>query len=266
MGASTSHARGRVEWFDDKLGSGLIKSSDGHLIYVHYKDLAQGGHRTLRRGDEINFDLYGTEAGTRVKNIQYSGEFSPRIFAKWWISRKFIDLCLRRGNVRYMWTLRNGILHVNMVRYYLIKSRYFEVYFHQFIDDDESVLHDHPWSFLTIILSGGYDEELSDGTMRHLGPGRVVFRDAAHRHRVLIADRLTGRVWTVVATGRRKATWSFFDRKLLSSLSPYEYAQMRGAEMRIDADFAIKGLFFPKLCAGTRPPQVVSGKAVKNAS
>ncbi len=54
--------------------------------------------------------------------------------------------------------------------------------------DDDRALHDHPFSFLTIILSGGYYEYLNDGSMTWHGPGSVLWRPAATLHRIELED------------------------------------------------------------------------------
>lgn len=47
-----------------------------------------------------------------------------------------------------------------MLRWFLIpKNRFLKIYLHKFMRSDEDrALHDHPWSFLSIILRGGYFE------------------------------------------------------------------------------------------------------------
>lgn len=51
-----------------------------------------------------------------------------------------------------------------LTRYYLIETRWFSVYLHHLhASDDGRALHDHPWSFLTFLLSGGYTEITPSG-------------------------------------------------------------------------------------------------------
>lgn len=49
---------------------------------------------------------------------------------------------------------------VYLVRYYIIKSKWFCFYIHQFLRSDRDDLHDHPWNFVTYIINGSYTEEL----------------------------------------------------------------------------------------------------------
>jgi hypothetical protein len=50
--------------------------------------------------------------------------------------------------------------------------------------DDDRALHDHPFSFLTIILKGGYYEHLADGTKKWHGRGAILWRPAETLHRI----------------------------------------------------------------------------------
>ena len=47
-----------------------------------------------------------------------------------------------------------------MVRWILIGCRFFSIRVHKFVRDDHDVPHDHPWDFFTIILKGGYWEDI----------------------------------------------------------------------------------------------------------
>lgn len=69
-------------------------------------------------------------------------------------------------------------------------------------------LHDHPWDFMTHILSGGYVEEILDeGEMPRL-PGEVLQHEAEHTHR--IAHVWPG-TWTFVHAGPARRVWGFTD-------------------------------------------------------
>lgn len=83
---------------------------------------------------------------------------------------------------------------VYMERYFLFKRERVGIYLHHFLrSDTDRALHDHPWSFVTIILSGGYWEHLEGGQCVWRRPGTVLFRRATHRHYVqLEVDRLSG--------------------------------------------------------------------------
>jgi hypothetical protein len=80
--------------------------------------------------------------------------------------------------------------------------------------------HDHPWSFETEILDGGYVEEVfhveADGSWRseliHRQPGTVHRVDAEHIHRIVELPQ--HECWTVVRAGpneRETRFWRFGD-------------------------------------------------------
>lgn len=86
-----------------------------------------------------------------------------------------------------------------------------QVYLHHMIRADlDRDLHDHPWSFVSFILRGGYAEYLrvGDQTITRIHrPGSVVVRRAEDLHRV--ASLLTGEAWTLVFTGPKVRKWGF---------------------------------------------------------
>ncbi|MCW8128937.1 MAG: hypothetical protein KIS92_01005 [Planctomycetota bacterium] len=107
-------------------------------------------------------------------------------------------------------------------RYYLVKSRWFPVgvYLHEIMRSDEDRdLHDHPWSFLSVILRGGYVEHFPDKSIRFRRPGAVVFHRAEDAHMVELpadyAERMggvpgpRGSTWTLVFVGRKRRDWGF---------------------------------------------------------
>ena len=79
--------------------------------------------------------------------------------------------------------------------------------------DEDRDCHDHPWSFLSIILRGGYWEHtpVSTGarftTRRWYGPGRVLWRPAPSIHRLELPPGRTA--WTLIFTGPRIREWGF---------------------------------------------------------
>lgn len=72
--------------------------------------------------------------------------------------------------------------------------------------------HDHPWSYLTVILRGGYFEKRYDAagklvSTKYHGAGSVLWRPAGSWHRL---DVPTGMVATTLfITGKYVGTWGF---------------------------------------------------------
>jgi hypothetical protein len=110
-------------------------------------------------------------------------------------------------------------------RYTLLKTRRFAVYLHEFLrSDHDRCLHDHPWSFATLILRGGYWEVTPErwaqadpgdenpvGEVRHWRqPGYFGRYPADHAHRIEIEPGT--RPWSLVFVGRKHRPWGFYTR------------------------------------------------------
>lgn len=48
---------GLVKWFNNAKGWGFISRNDGTDVFVHYSQIKGDGYRTLRQGDEVEFQL-----------------------------------------------------------------------------------------------------------------------------------------------------------------------------------------------------------------
>jgi len=108
-------------------------------------------------------------------------------------------------------TERGGIY---LKRWFLVPhNRFVNIYLHKFVgSDDPPALHNHPWWFASLLLSGTYCEVTECGS-RWRVPGRLVFRPARHRHRVELARDDSGReqpCLSVVVTGPHRQAWGFF--------------------------------------------------------
>lgn len=93
-----------------------------------------------------------------------------------------------------------------MIRYYLLRTRWVGVFLHHFLRSDrDRHCHDHPWAFITLLLSGGYFEHTPAGTFwrRRFS---VLFRPAVWQHWVEVRRP----VWTLVVRFRRVRMWGFW--------------------------------------------------------
>jgi hypothetical protein len=94
---------------------------------------------------------------------------------------------------------------VYMRRHYLERSRSHDLRFHHILKSDPGRdLHDHPWDFTALLLSGGYIEHTPAGALRYDAPC-VIVRAAEDLHRL----ELTAPVWTLVVTGPVRRRWGF---------------------------------------------------------
>ena len=93
-----------------------------------------------------------------------------------------------------------------MKRWKLISLRLFGIRVHHILRSDaDRELHDHPFDFISVILSGSYTEYLADGTVTTYKAGSILFRRAETLHRL----ELSAPVWTFVIRGRIRREWGF---------------------------------------------------------
>lgn len=98
---------------------------------------------------------------------------------------------------------RTGVLYLWRLR--LVDCRAFGVYLHRFhAPDQDRYLHDHPFSFLSLVLWGWYDEEVR-GSWRRVR--WFNWKPAPGAHRVV---RISPRLWTLVVRGPRVREWGFY--------------------------------------------------------
>lgn len=93
-------------------------------------------------------------------------------------------------------------------RFTLVKSRWGAVYLHRlYCPNEHPHCHDHPWSFVTVILRGGYWEKTDEGlTWRR--PGSILYRPAEFRHTVITTTKTS---WSLVIVGRKRRSWGFVE-------------------------------------------------------
>ncbi len=95
-----------------------------------------------------------------------------------------------------------------MVRYYLLFRKRpkwfpFNILVHELLKSDLGDLHDHYWSYITIILRGGYWETTEKGTFWR-GPGYIGFRKGTDRHSLKIPEDKS--TWTLLFVGPNKGS------------------------------------------------------------
>jgi hypothetical protein len=90
------------------------------------------------------------------------------------------------------------------------RNRFFNIYLHKFIgDDDERACHCHPWNSFSIRLKGDMREriKMDDGAVYLFLAPRFAYRKAEHAHRLSLIDKKP--CWTLFITGPRKREWGF---------------------------------------------------------
>ena len=62
-------AHGKVKWFNDRKGYGFIAMEDGTDVFVHFSSISGDGYKTLREGDEVEFEIVEGEKGPKAENV-----------------------------------------------------------------------------------------------------------------------------------------------------------------------------------------------------
>lgn len=62
-------AKGTVKWFDTKKGYGFIKQPDGEDVFVHYSGILGKGFKSLRAGEEVEFEITSGPKGPQAINV-----------------------------------------------------------------------------------------------------------------------------------------------------------------------------------------------------
>jgi CspA family cold shock protein len=63
-------ASGTVKWFNDTKGFGFIHSDDGQDVFVHHTAIESEGHRTLREGERVEFEVTQGPKGLKAVNVK----------------------------------------------------------------------------------------------------------------------------------------------------------------------------------------------------
>ena len=61
---------GKVKWFNDAKGYGFIEQEEGgDDVFVHFSAIQAEGFRTLREGQEVEFELGAGDKGLNAQNV-----------------------------------------------------------------------------------------------------------------------------------------------------------------------------------------------------
>lgn len=130
-----------------------------------------------------------------------------RRFLEW-----LADTDWARARTKYVSRAGNGRIRAySLLRIYLVRTRWFGLYLHRILGDDPDGLHDHPWDFAVLVVSGGYIEWTPTGpghiTGRIRRAGSFRFMRAESLHRLAFCD-----AWTLFARVRRRREWGFTEK------------------------------------------------------
>lgn len=125
----------------------------------------------------------------------------------WAFWKTFLIPDARRPEVTYLKRLR------------IVQTPWFGVYLHWiYLPDDDRDMHDHPWSFWSLIVRGGYTErtQTTISGVRLTGLDPVLRRHrtfSLHKHPLARAHRIVDlrpKTITLLLVGRRCREWGFY--------------------------------------------------------
>lgn len=62
-------SRGKVKWFNDRKGYGFIEQENGGDIFVHYSAIQDEGFKSLKEGQEVEFEVTQSERGPQATKV-----------------------------------------------------------------------------------------------------------------------------------------------------------------------------------------------------
>ena len=63
-------ATGTVKWFNESKGYGFISPEEGEDVFVHYSAIAGEGFKTLREGDDVEFNVVQGPKGLQAEEVK----------------------------------------------------------------------------------------------------------------------------------------------------------------------------------------------------
>jgi len=70
-GGTVAMATGKVKWFNNAKGYGfVIAEAGGEDLFVHYSSIQMDGYKTLKAGQDVEFDIEQGPKGLHAVNIR----------------------------------------------------------------------------------------------------------------------------------------------------------------------------------------------------
>jgi len=61
--------KGTVKWFNNAKGYGFLGREDGPDVFVHYSSIQLEGYKSLKEGDEVEFDVIQGSKGPQADQV-----------------------------------------------------------------------------------------------------------------------------------------------------------------------------------------------------
>ena len=62
--------KGTVKWFNNGKGFGFIGRDNGPDVFVHYSSIQKDGYKSLKEGDEVEFEVIQGQKGPQADNVR----------------------------------------------------------------------------------------------------------------------------------------------------------------------------------------------------
>lgn len=64
--------KGKVKWFNETKGYGFIEHENGSDVFVHHTSILGEGFKTLREGEEVEFQIEDSAKGPKAVSVSRS--------------------------------------------------------------------------------------------------------------------------------------------------------------------------------------------------
>jgi CspA family cold shock protein len=66
--------KGKVKWFNNGKGYGFIGRDDGPDVFVHFTAIQEEGYKSLKEGDDVQFEIVQGTHGPQADKVQKSSD------------------------------------------------------------------------------------------------------------------------------------------------------------------------------------------------
>jgi CspA family cold shock protein len=68
-GSYMAQYKGQVKWFNNAKGFGFLGRDEGPDVFVHYSSIQLEGYKSLKEGDEVEFDIVQGTKGPQADKV-----------------------------------------------------------------------------------------------------------------------------------------------------------------------------------------------------